>query len=232
LPLSVELGPGLLGSTYDGIQRPLITLQQKSGDFIDRGLTAVALDRDKKWKFTPVRESRRQGCGRRHFGHGSGDGTPGTPGHGAAERLGHDSVDCRRGRIQRDGNDLHAGQRHAIADDAQLAGEESATVHEKKGSDELFLTGQRVLDCLFPISLGGSAIVPGGFGAGKTVVEQSLSKFCNADIIVYVGCGERGNEMADVLDEFPELDDPKTGGPLDGPHDSGREHVEHAGGRA
>ena len=73
---------------------------------------------------------------------------------------------------------------------------------------------QRVLDALFPVALGGSAIVPGGFGTGKTVVEQQLSKFCNADIIVYVGCGERGNEMADVLDEFPELTDPKTGGPL------------------
>ena len=84
----------------------------------------------------------------------------------------------------------------------------------KLPSNTPFITGQRVLDMLFPVALGGSAIVPGGFGAGKTVVEQQISKFCNADIIIYVGCGERGNEMADVLDEFPSLTDPKTGGPL------------------
>src|SRR5690606_12757919 len=87
-------------------------------------------------------------------------------------------------------------------------------IARKLAGDYPFITGRRVLDCLFPIARGGSAIVPGGFGTGKTVVEQTLSKYADADVIVYVGCGERGNEMADVLSEFPELEDPKTGGPL------------------
>jgi V/A-type H+/Na+-transporting ATPase subunit A len=214
LPLSVELGPGLLGSTYDGIQRPLITLQQKSGDFIDRGLTAVALDRDKKWKFTPAAKTGDKVVG--------GDVLGTVP---ETEHLEHRVMVPPNisGTIQ---SIAGAGEYNVtetictLDNGTQLQMMHNWPVknprpfHEKKGSDELFLTGQRVLDCLFPISLGGSAIVPGGFGAGKTVVEQSLSKYCNADIIVYVGCGERGNEMADVLDEFPELDDPKTGGPL------------------
>jgi len=214
LPLSVELGPGLLGSTFDGIQRPLITLQQASGDFIDRGLTAVALDRDKKWKFTPTVATGDKVVG--------GDVLGTVP---ETEHLTHKVMvpPNSSGTIQSIVGEGEYNVTEVIAtlDD----GSELKLMHpwpvkqprpyqEKQGSDELFLTGQRVLDCLFPIALGGSAIVPGGFGAGKTVVEQSLSKYCNADIIIYVGCGERGNEMADVLDEFPDLTDPKTGGPL------------------
>ncbi|GMW01753.1 MAG: V-type ATP synthase alpha chain [Candidatus Hydrogenedentota bacterium] len=213
-PLSVELGPGLLGSTYDGIQRPLITLQQQSGDFIDRGLTAVALDRSKKWVFKPLK-------------------------HVGDKVVGGDVI----GTVQETEHLVHkilvpprvSGTIQSIVGEGQYTIEQPVAkldngqdlklyhtwpvkrqrpVAKRLGSNELFATGQRVLDFLFPISLGGSAIVPGGFGAGKTVVEQSLSKFCNADIIVYVGCGERGNEMADVLDEFPHLEDPKFGGPL------------------
>ncbi len=214
LPLSVELGPGLLGSTFDGIQRPLITLQKASGDFIDRGLTAVALDREKRWKFTPVAK-----IGDKVVG---GDVLGTVP---ETEHLMHTVMVPPRssGTIQSISGEGEYTVEETIAtldDGTQLKLMHPWPVklprpyHEKQGSDELFLTGQRVLDCLFPIALGGSAIVPGGFGAGKTVVEQSLSKYCNADIIIYVGCGERGNEMADVLDEFPELQDPKTGGPL------------------
>ncbi len=213
-PLSVELGPGLLGSTFDGIQRPLITLQHKSGDFISRGLTAVALDREKKWSFTP----------KARVGDAvvSGDilGTvPETP-----------TIEHRilvppgiQGTIR---SIVSAGEytvHHVIAtldDGAELnmmhdwPVKQPRPVNRKLPSDRPFLTGQRILDCLFPIALGGSAIVPGGFGTGKTVVEQTLSKYCNADIIIYVGCGERGNEMADVLDEFPHLKDPKSGDSL------------------
>lgn len=214
LPLSVELGPGLLGSTFDGIQRPLITLQQASGDFIDRGLTAVALDREKRWKFTPVAK-----IGDKVVG---GDVLGTVP---ETEHLMHTVMvpPNKSGTIQSISGEGDYTVEETIAtldDGTQLKlmhpwpVKQPRPYHEKQGSDELFLTGQRVLDCLFPIALGGSAIVPGGFGAGKTVVEQSLSKYCNADIIIYVGCGERGNEMADVLDEFPELQDPKTGGPL------------------
>jgi len=214
LPLSVELGPGLLSSTFDGIQRPLITLQQASGDFIDRGLTAVALDRSKKWKFTPAAK-----VGDRVVG---GDLLGTVP---ETEHLDHKVMVPPNvsGTIQSIAGAGEYTVEEVIAtleDGTQLKlmhpwpVKRPRPYHEKQGSDELFLTGQRVLDCLFPVALGGSAIVPGGFGAGKTVVEQSLSKYCNADIIVYVGCGERGNEMADVLDEFPHLTDPKTGGPL------------------
>ncbi len=213
LPLSVELGPGLLGSTFDGIQRPLITLQQASGDFIDRGLTAVALDREKRWSFTPTAK-----VGDKVVG---GDVLGTVP---ETEHLTHKVMvpPNSSGTIQsiNDGEFTVEETIATLDDGTQLKLMHPWPVklprpyHEKQGSDELFLTGQRVLDCLFPIALGGSAIVPGGFGAGKTVVEQSLSKYCNADIIIYVGCGERGNEMADVLDEFPDLTDPKTGGPL------------------
>ena len=213
-PLSVELGPGLLGQTYDGIQRPLITLKNMSGDFIDRGLTAVALDREKKWAFTPAVTTGSEVNG------GDVLGTvPETP------TLQHRVMvpPGMKGRIR----SIKPAGEYLVTDVIATldTGAELKLMHtwpvkrprpvvRKLRGDELFVTGQRVLDSLFPIPLGGSAIVPGGFGCGKTVVEQALSKFCNADIIVYVGCGERGNEMADVLDEFPHLTDPKTGGPL------------------
>ena len=213
-PLSIELGPGLLGQTYDGIQRPLLDLQRDSGDFIGRGLTADALDYAKKWAFTPTAKAGDEVT--------SGDflGTvpetehlnhyimvpPGTEGKiksivPAGEYTVREAI-----AVLEDGTELKMVQRWPV----KLA----RPMKRKLPSDVPFITGQRVLDSLFPIALGGAAIVPGGFGTGKTVVEQQLSKYCNADIIVYVGCGERGNEMADVLDEFPSLSDPKTGGPL------------------
>ncbi|GMU93795.1 MAG: V-type ATP synthase alpha chain [Candidatus Hydrogenedentota bacterium] len=213
-PLSVELGPGLLGSTYDGIQRPLKTLQSQSGDFIGRGLTAEALDRKKKWAFTPKAKVGQAVV--------SGDilGTvpetrtiehrilvpPGKQGTiksvaGAGEYTVEDVI-----------AELEDGTKLTMMHTWPV--KRPRPVYTKLRCDRPFLTGQRVLDCLFPIALGGSAIVPGGFGTGKTVVEQTLSKYCNADIIIYVGCGERGNEMADVLDEFPHLKDPKTGDSL------------------
>ena len=213
-PLSVELGPGLLGGTFDGIQRPLHGLRRASGDFIGRGITAQALDRDKRWAFTPKLK-------------------PGTSLEGG-EILGTvqetDALEHRilvppgvKGTL----STIAAPGEYTIEETiAELEdGTALSMMHRwpvkharpyvrKLPSDRPFLTGQRVLDCFFPIALGGSAIVPGGFGTGKTVVEQTLAKYCNADVIVYVGCGERGNEMADVLTEFPELKDPKTGGPL------------------
>lgn len=213
-PLSVELGPGLLGQTFDGIQRPLITLQQQSGDFIGRGLTALALDREKKWAFTPTATAGQEVRGGDRLGT-----VPETP-----------SLEHRvlvppkvRGRIK---TIVPAGEYTVtdviatLEDGTQLTMmhrwpvKQQRPFNRKLRMDQPFLTGQRVLDVLFPIALGGSAIVPGGFGTGKTVVEQSLSKYCNAEVIVYVGCGERGNEMADVLDEFPHLKDPKTGDSL------------------
>ena len=214
LPLSIDLGPGLLGQTYDGIQRPLIDLQKSSGDFIGRGLTAVPLDTNRKWAFTPKASVGDDVVG--------GDILGMVP---ETEHLDHSIMvpPLVSGKIK----SVAAAGEYTINDEiATLEDGTSLTmVHpwpvkrsrparRKLPSNIPFITGQRVLDMLFPVALGGSAIVPGGFGAGKTVVEQQISKFCNADIIIYVGCGERGNEMADVLDEFPELTDPKTGGPL------------------
>ncbi|MCH8205219.1 MAG: V-type ATP synthase subunit A, partial [Candidatus Hydrogenedentes bacterium] len=213
-PLSIELGPGLLGQTYDGIQRPLIDLQKISGDFIDRGLSADPFDYNKKWAFTPIATVGQDVIGGDYLGC-----VPET------EHLDHNIMvpPSISGKIK---SIAGAGEYTVQETIATLEdGTELTMTHKwpvklprpfkkKLPMNQPFITGQRVLDMLFPIALGGSAIVPGGFGTGKTVVEQQISKFCNADIIVYVGCGERGNEMADVLDEFPKLTDPKTGGPL------------------
>lgn len=213
-PLSVELGPGLLTQTYDGIQRPLHLLKESSGDFIGRGLSADPLDYSKKWTFTPKVTVGQEVSG--------GDVLGTVP---ETEHLDHFVMvpPLVSGKIKT----IIAAGDYTVNE--QIAELEDGTVltmthkwpvkrarpfKKKLASTEPFITGQRVLDSFFPIALGGSAIVPGGFGTGKTVVEHQISKYCNAEIIIYVGCGERGNEMADVLDEFPNLTDPKTGGPL------------------
>lgn len=213
-PLSIELGPGLLSQTYDGIQRPLIDLQKQAGDFISRGLTSDPLDYEKKWSWTPEVQVGQEVSG--------GDFLGTVP---ETEFLKHYVMVPPRmtGRIAEIAGPGDYNIKHVVAkleDGTELTMSHKWPVKrarpfkKKLPATHPFITGQRVLDMLFPVALGGSAMVPGGFGAGKTVVEQQISKFCNADIIVYVGCGERGNEMADVLDEFPELSDPKTGGPL------------------
>ncbi len=213
-PLSVELGPGLLGGVFDGIQRPLEVLRAMSGDFIARGLTAPALDRAKKWGFTPTVKAGQKVVG------GDVLGTvqetrafmhrvlvpPNVSGViKSVVEAGEYTVE-QPVVVLEDGSELAMMQRWPV--------KRPRPVVRKLPANQPFITGQRVLDCIFPVALGGSAVVPGGFGTGKTVVEQTLSKYCNADIIVYVGCGERGNEMADVLDEFPALTDPKTGDSL------------------
>ena len=213
-PLTVELGPGLLGQTFDGIQRPLSLLHDASGAFIHRGTVVDAINRDRKWRFTPSVS----------VGDivAAGDVLGTVP---ETDTLDHKIMvpQGARGKIT---SIVEAGEytvTHTIAtlDDCKeitmlqrCPVKQGRPILKKLPLEKPFLTGQRVLDCLFPIPLGGSAIVPGGFGTGKTVVEQTLSKYCNADIIIYVGCGERGNEMAEVLTEFPDLTDPKTGGPL------------------
>ncbi len=214
LPLSIELGPGLLSQIYDGIQRPLEALRKSSGDFIGRGLDADPLDYERKWAFTPIAAVGQEVT--------AGDFIGSVP---ETEHLNHYIMvpPDKSGKIA---SIVAAGEYNikeviaTLEDGTELTMTQKWPVklprpfQKKLPSNTPFITGQRVLDMLFPIPLGGSAMVPGGFGAGKTVVEQQISKFCNADIIIYVGCGERGNEMADVLDEFPKLKDPKTGGPL------------------
>lgn len=213
-PLAVELGPGILGGVYDGIQRRLGVIREMSGDFITRGLSVSAVDREKKWKFTP---SLKKGD---EVGPGDVLGTvPET------EKVTHKILvpPNMKGKLK-----TIASEGEYTVDEVIATTEDGlefrlthywpvkvARPYKKKLDPiEPFLTGQRVFDTLFPIAAGGNTIVPGGFGTGKTVVEQSLAKYGDVDLIVYIGCGERGNEMTEVLDEFPHLEDPSTGRPL------------------
>jgi V/A-type H+-transporting ATPase subunit A len=213
-PLSVELGPGLLGETFDGVQRPLARLAAREGDFLGRGVRLPALDRARRWEFEPaLRAGDRVAAGAR-LGIARDDreehpvhAPPGTEGRVAAVRGGAVTVDDAVVELE-GGAAVTLVQRWPVR--------RPRPFRRRLAPDVPFLTGQRVLDCFFPVAAGGTAMVPGGFGTGKTVLEQSLAKHGAADVVVYVGCGERGNEMAEVLDEFPRLEDPRTGGPLMG----------------
>ncbi len=213
MPLSVELGPGLLTSIYDGIQRPLPVLKGKMGDFIERGVAASGLDHEKKWEFTPevkVGDEVRQGQSIGYV-----QETPNLkhkilvpPGKGgkittiASSEHTIDDVICTLD----DGTELRLMQEWPVR--------VPRPVVEKMAPDIPLVTGQRILDALFPVAKGGTAAIPGPFGSGKTVTQQQLAKWSDTQIVVYIGCGERGNEMADVLTEFPELEDPQTHSPL------------------
>jgi len=213
-PLVVELGPGLLTSIYDGIQRPLVVLKDKMGDFISRGVLAPGLDRAKKWDFTPtVKRGDTVGPGQKI---GTVQETPtilhhimvppNAKGGKVAEiKSGSFTVEDVIGKLD-DGTELRLMQKWPVR--------QSRPVKEKLRPDIPLVTGTRILDGLFPVAKGGTAAIPGPFGSGKTVTQQTLAKWSDAEIVVYIGCGERGNEMTEVLTEFPELKDPKTGGPL------------------
>ena len=213
LSLAVELGPGLLTSIYDGIQRPLEVLVDKMGNFIERGVSAPGLSHEKKWEFVPTTKA--------------GDvvkagdilGTvqetnivhkvmvPPRSKGGKIKKIaaGSFTVDetiC----VLEDGTEIVMLQRWPVR--------VPRPVKEKLNPDVPLITGQRILDGLFPIAKGGTAAIPGPFGSGKTVTQQQLAKWSDAEIVVYIGCGERGNEMTEVLTEFPALEDPKTGKPL------------------
>ncbi|HEY3318594.1 MAG TPA: V-type ATP synthase subunit A [Coriobacteriia bacterium] len=213
-PLMVELGPGLLSSIYDGVQRPLPIIAQQSGDFIERGTRASALDRERKWDFTPTVEVGQE------LAAGDVVGTlpegqtilhkvmvpPGMAGKvESVVKAGGYTVDDVVVTLT-GGLEVKMSQKWPVRLGRPYA--------SKLDPGTPFLTGMRILDTFFPIAQGGNAIIPGGFGTGKTVTQQSLAKWADVDIIVYVGCGERGNEMTEVLTEFPELEDPKSGAPL------------------
>jgi V/A-type H+-transporting ATPase subunit A len=220
-PFLVELGPGLLSSIFDGVQRPLPTLRQQQGDFIARGGTAPALDRQKVWNFEP-----RIQVGDRVSGGDLLGIVPETPHlehrllvppslRGVVEEIrgGPHPVEETIATIRLEGST--SGASHLELTLIQRWPARQARPHRGKlDPSEPLVTGQRVVDTFFPVAKGGTAIIPGGFGTGKTVLEQTLAKWADADIIVYVGCGERGNEMTDVLEEFPKLEDPYTGGAL------------------
>ena len=213
-PLSVELGPGLIKSIYDGIQRPLDAIMREAGTNLQRGVNVPALDREKKWSFDPIVFAGDKVVG--------GDilGTvletevithkimlpPNTSGEIIEINKGVYTVTDTIGKLKTDKGEiinLTLMQKWPVR--------VGRPYKEKLSPDVPLVTGQRVIDTLFPIAKGGVGTVPGPFGSGKTVVQHQLAKWADADIVVYIGCGERGNEMTDVLNEFPEIKDPKTG---------------------
>ncbi|MFN8472547.1 MAG: V-type ATP synthase subunit A [Anaerolineae bacterium] len=216
--LSVELGPGLLGMIYDGVQRPLPALVSLQGPFVRRGAAAPPLDRHHRWHFTPnVRQGVEVAPG---MTLGTVQETP-TLSHkimvppgvtGVVRRIasGIYPVDAEVAAIQ----NLDTNEIHSVTLLQRWPVRERRPCGTKLEGVTPLLTGQRVIDTFFPVARGGAAIVPGGFGTGKTVIEQTLAKWADADVVVYVGCGERGNEMTEVLEEFPTLTDPRTGAPL------------------
>ena len=218
LPLSVELGPGLLGMIYDGIQRPLETLEKKSGSFIGKGIEAFALDRKKKWHFTPEKNIKKGMQVHEGMILGFVQETPtfkhyillpkGAKGKLSMIKSGSFTIEEKIAELDNNGkkSPITMMQRRSVR--------YASKIKRKFKSEEPLVTGQRVIDTLFPIAKGGTAAVPGPFGAGKTVIQHSLAKYSDSDVVVYIGCGERGNEMTEILSEFPELKDPKTARPL------------------
>ena len=216
-PLSVELGPGLIESIFDGIQRPLKVIREMVGDRISRGIEVNALDHEKLWAFKPVIKVGDRVSGGDIFG--TVQETPVVEQRimvpydveGTVEWIfsGEATIMDPVLKVKKDNGEiveLPMMQRWPVRRGRPYV--------SKISTSEPMVTGQRVIDTFFPVVKGGVAAVPGPFGSGKTVVQHQLAKWADADIIVYVGCGERGNEMTDVLMEFPELKDPRTGEPL------------------
>lgn len=216
MPLSVELGPGLVSSIYDGIQRPLDIIREIKGDYVTRGIEVPSLDREKEWKFFPHVEKRQKVVSGDILG--EVEETPlinhkimvpyGINGTVIDIEEGNFTVNRVIARIQTDAGekDIRLFQIWSIR--------KNRKVQERLMPNEPLTTGQRVLDTLFPLAKGGTACVPGPFGSGKTVVQHQLARWSDAQIIVFVACGERGNEVADLLLSFPDLKDPHTGRPL------------------
>jgi len=217
-PLSVELGPGLVTAIYDGIQRPLDEIRKEAGDWITRGISIRGLDHKKEWDFKSIAVVGQEISGGEILGE-----VPETKliTHKVMvppEVSGVITWMTESGRYNID---------KVIAKIKDTSGEirelqmfhnwpvrKPRPIAEKKAPEEPLITGQRVIDAFFPLGKGGTACVPGPFGSGKTVIQHQLAKWADAEVVVYVGCGERGNEMTDVLQEFPELEDPKSGEPL------------------
>ena len=216
-PLSVELGPGLIGSIFDGIQRPLDKILKQEGTFISSGIKVNSLDREKKWHFKPKAE----------------EGKAVEPGEEIGEVKETSLIKHKvlvpvnqKGVIKKiaEEGDYTVDETIAVLENDKKTEEiklmtkwpvrTARPVKEKLSPTIPLLTGQRVIDTMFPVAMGGTAAVPGPFGSGKTVIQHQLAKWSDADVIVYVGCGERGNEMTEILTTFPELKDPKSGKPL------------------
>lgn len=216
-PLSVELAPGLIEGIFDGIQRPLVTLREKSGDRIARGVEVHSLDHDKKWVFEPKVVVGDKVVAGDVIGVVQETSIVehrimvpyGVSGEIVSIEKGDFTIDETVACVKNE-----KGEEVSVRMLQRWPVRRGRPYSEKLSPDMPMVTGQRVIDTLFPVAKGGVAAVPGPFGSGKTVVQHQLAKWADADIIVYVGCGERGNEMTDVLNEFPELKDPKSGEPL------------------
>lgn len=216
--LSVELGPGIIANIYDGIMRPLDALKAQSGEFLTRGITAESIDHEKKWEFTPTAKTGSAVSGGAIIG--EVPETKSVTHHvmippGIAGEL---VMIAKKGRYTV--TDVIAKVKSENGETVNITMSQHWPVRmarpykEKKAPTIPLVTGMRVIDTVAPVAKGGTAMIPGAFGTGKTVTQQSLAKWCDADIIVYIGCGERGNEMTDVLKSFPELVDPKSGNKL------------------
>jgi len=211
--LSVSLGPGLLTQIYDGIQRPLATLEEVMGVFITRGVDADAFDMEKTWTFEPQVAKGDDVVSGQVIGHVQETETivhkimvpPGMSGKVKSIESGDFNV-TQTVCVLEDGTELQMMQKWPVRSPRPYT--------QKYAPDTPLVTGMRILDFLFPLAKGGAAGIPGPFGSGKTVTQQSLAKYSDAQLVVYIGCGERGNEMTEVLDEFPHLIDPNTGKPL------------------
>jgi V/A-type H+-transporting ATPase subunit A len=211
-PLSVDLGPGLLSSIYDGIQRPLPVLVKRSGSFIKRGISVPGIDKEKKWDFVASVKK--------------GDTVSSGDIVGTVMEYNIEHRIMVPPPISGTIMEIHSGaftveDPLCILDDGtpitmlqKWPVRRGRPYKKKQDPRSLLITGQRIFDTMFPVAKGGTAMIPGGFGTGKTVAEQTLAKWSDTQIVVYIGCGERGNEMTDVLTEFPELVDPRTKMPL------------------
>ena len=216
-PLSVELGPGIMSMIYDGIQRPLEDIQDATGDFISRGVDVKPLDHEKRWEFHPTAKKDDHLQGGDEIGWVQETKTVKHKIMVPPEKEGivdfiadegeytlEDTI-CKLKKND-DVHELRLSHRWPVRRERPIVNKEAPSIP--------LVTGQRILDTFFPIAKGGTAAIPGGFGTGKTVTQHQLAKWSDSEIIVYIGCGERGNEMTDVLREFPHLEDPRTGEPL------------------
>jgi len=212
-PLSVELGPGLLKNFYDGVQRPLEAIKAKVGDYIKRGVYVEALDRAKRWKFTAKAEEGREIEGGDILGTVQETKViehrimvpPGVKGKLIELKEGEFTVNECIGRVETDTGEVELKMMQS------WPVRKGRPYKEKLDPDVPLLTGQRINDTFFPIAKGGTGAIPGGFGTGKTVMQHQLARWADSQVIVYIGCGERGNEMTEVLEDFPKLIDPHTG---------------------
>jgi V/A-type H+-transporting ATPase subunit A len=213
-PLSVDLGPGMLDTIYDGVQRPLDVLEEQMGAFLDRGVDAPGIDLEKEWEFTPevaVGDELEPGdvVGIVPETESIDHKVLVPPGFTGGEV---ESVEEGSFTVTDTVATLDSGEEITMRQEWPVR--KSRPTVDKQTPTEPLVSGQRILDGLFPLAKGGTAAIPGPFGSGKTVTQQSLAKFADADIVVYIGCGERGNEMTEVIEDFPELPDPGTGNAL------------------